>query len=116
MGNPEHPWAGLTPLRVRGLHRVALVADLVMLARLASALARARAVRLAVESLLARRKDAMGLPAVRADEFRAAPSVGFTPKLPGSALPVALLTLERLISVKNVPDERLGIDHAAQFR
>jgi hypothetical protein len=38
---------GLTPLRVRGLERVALHADLVMLARLASALARARAVPLA---------------------------------------------------------------------
>ena len=38
---------GLSPLRVRGLERVALHADLVMLARLASALARARAVPLA---------------------------------------------------------------------
>jgi hypothetical protein len=38
---------GLAPLRVRGIERVALHADLVMLARLASALARARAVPLA---------------------------------------------------------------------
>lgn len=38
---------GLTPLRVRGLERVALHADLVMLARLSVALARARAVPLA---------------------------------------------------------------------
>ena len=38
---------GLAPLRVRGLERVALHADLVMLVRLASALARARAVPLA---------------------------------------------------------------------
>ena len=38
---------GLTPIRVRGLERVALHADLVMLARLAQALARARAVPLA---------------------------------------------------------------------
>jgi hypothetical protein len=38
---------GLAPLRVRGLERVALHADLVMLARLSSALARARAVPLA---------------------------------------------------------------------
>jgi DDE family transposase len=38
---------GLTPLRVRGLQRVALHADLTMLARLSVALARARAVPLA---------------------------------------------------------------------
>ena len=38
---------GLTPIRVRGIARVALHADLVMLARLAQALARARAVPLA---------------------------------------------------------------------
>jgi Transposase DDE domain len=38
---------GLTPLRTRGRERVALHADLVMLARLAQALARARAVPLA---------------------------------------------------------------------
>jgi hypothetical protein len=38
---------GLTPLRVRGLERVQLHADLVMLARLSQALARARAVPLA---------------------------------------------------------------------
>jgi hypothetical protein len=38
---------GLAPLRVRGLERVALHADLVMLARLSQALARARAVPLA---------------------------------------------------------------------
>ncbi len=39
--------SGLAPLRVRGLQRVALHADLVMLARLSMALARARAVPLA---------------------------------------------------------------------
>jgi len=39
--------AGLAPLRVRGLERVALHTDLCMLATLASALARARAVPLA---------------------------------------------------------------------
>lgn len=38
---------GLAPLRVRGLERVALHADLVMLARLSVALARARAVPIA---------------------------------------------------------------------
>lgn len=38
---------GLTPLRVRGLERVALHADLTMLARLSLALARARAIPLA---------------------------------------------------------------------
>jgi hypothetical protein len=38
---------GLAPLRVRGLERVALHADLVMLARLSQALSRARAVPLA---------------------------------------------------------------------
>jgi hypothetical protein len=38
---------GLTPLRVRGLERVSLHADLVMLARLSQALARARAVPIA---------------------------------------------------------------------
>jgi transposase len=38
---------GLTPLRVRGIERVALHADLTMLARLGLALARARAIRLA---------------------------------------------------------------------
>jgi hypothetical protein len=38
---------GLAPLRVRGLHRVALHADLTMLARLSQALARARSVPLA---------------------------------------------------------------------
>jgi hypothetical protein len=38
---------GLTPLRVRGIERVALHADLTMLARLSLALARARAVPLA---------------------------------------------------------------------
>jgi hypothetical protein len=36
---------GLAPLRVRGLDRVRVHADLVMLARLSQALARARAVR-----------------------------------------------------------------------
>ena len=45
-GRLKHQY-GLAPLRVRGLERVALHADLVMLARLASALARARAVPLA---------------------------------------------------------------------
>jgi len=38
---------GLAPLRVRGLERVALHADLVMLARLSQALSRVRAVPLA---------------------------------------------------------------------
>jgi transposase len=38
---------GLTPLRVRSIERVALHADLTMLARLSMALARARAIRLA---------------------------------------------------------------------
>jgi hypothetical protein len=38
---------GLAPLRVRGIERVALHADLVMLARLSQALARARAIPLA---------------------------------------------------------------------
>ena len=38
---------GLAPLRVRGLEKVALHADLTMLARLAQALSRARAVPLA---------------------------------------------------------------------
>jgi hypothetical protein len=38
---------GLTPIRVRGIQRVALHADLTMLARLSQALARARAVPLA---------------------------------------------------------------------
>ena len=45
-GRLKHEY-GLAPLRVRGLAKVALHADLVMLARLASALARARAVPLA---------------------------------------------------------------------
>ena len=45
-GRLKHDY-GLAPLRVRGLERVALHTDLVMLARLASALARARAVPLA---------------------------------------------------------------------
>ena len=38
---------GLTPLRLRGIERVRLHADLTMLARLSQALARARAVPLA---------------------------------------------------------------------
>ena len=38
---------GLTPLRVRGIERVALHVDLTMLARLSLALARAQAVQLA---------------------------------------------------------------------
>ena len=42
-GRLKHEY-GLSPLRVRGVERVALHADLVMLARLAQALARARAV------------------------------------------------------------------------
>jgi len=45
-GRLKHEY-GLTPLRVRGLERVALHADLTMLARLSLALARARAVPLA---------------------------------------------------------------------
>jgi hypothetical protein len=42
-GRLKHDY-GLSPLRVRGLERVALHADLVMLARLSQALAQARAV------------------------------------------------------------------------
>jgi len=42
-GRLKHDY-GLSPLRVRGLERVALHADLTMLARLAQALSRARAV------------------------------------------------------------------------
>jgi hypothetical protein len=38
---------GLTPLRIRGIERVALHADLTMLARLSLALPRGRAVRVA---------------------------------------------------------------------
>jgi hypothetical protein len=45
-GRLKHEY-GLTPLRVRGLTKVALHADLTMLARLSLALARARAVPLA---------------------------------------------------------------------
>jgi len=45
-GRLKHEY-GLAPLRVRGLGRVALHADLTMLARLSQALARAQAVRLA---------------------------------------------------------------------
>jgi Transposase DDE domain len=45
-GRLKHEW-GLGPLRVRGIERVALHADLCMLARLAAALARARMVPLA---------------------------------------------------------------------
>jgi hypothetical protein len=45
-GRLKHEY-GLTPLRVRGLARVQLHADLTMLARLSQALARARAVPLA---------------------------------------------------------------------
>jgi IS5 family transposase len=45
-GRLKHQY-GLAPLRVRGLERVALHADLTMLARLSQALARARAVPLA---------------------------------------------------------------------
>jgi len=45
-GRLKHEY-GLAPLRVRGLERVALHADLTMLARLSVALARARAVPLA---------------------------------------------------------------------
>ena len=41
-GRLKHEW-GLGPLRVRGIEKVQLHADLVILARLASALARARA-------------------------------------------------------------------------
>jgi len=46
-GRLKHEWA-LAPLRVRGIERVALHADLTILAKLACALARARAVPLAV--------------------------------------------------------------------
>jgi len=45
-GRLKHEWA-LAPLRVRGLDRVQLHADLTILAKLASALARSRAVALA---------------------------------------------------------------------
>jgi hypothetical protein len=45
-GRLKHDY-GLAPLRVRGLERVRLHADLTMLARLAQALSRARAVPLA---------------------------------------------------------------------
>jgi hypothetical protein len=45
-GRLKHEWA-LLPLRVRGLDRVRLHADLTILAKLATALSRARAVRLA---------------------------------------------------------------------
>ena len=45
-GRLKHEY-GLAPLRVRGLDRVALHADLTMLARLSQALARARPVPLA---------------------------------------------------------------------
>jgi hypothetical protein len=45
-GRLKHDY-GLAPLRVRGIEKVALHADLVILARLAQALARARAVPLA---------------------------------------------------------------------
>ena len=45
-GRLKNEW-GLAPLRVRGIERVALHADLCMLARLASALARARGIPLA---------------------------------------------------------------------
>ncbi len=45
-GRLKHEWA-LLPLRVRGLERVRLHADLTILAKLACALARARAVPLA---------------------------------------------------------------------
>jgi hypothetical protein len=45
-GGLKHHY-GLAPLRVRGLERVQLHADLTILARLAQALSRARAVALA---------------------------------------------------------------------
>ena len=45
-GRLKHEY-GLSPLRTRGLARIALHADLTMLARLSQALARARAVPLA---------------------------------------------------------------------
>jgi hypothetical protein len=45
-GRLKHEWA-LAPLRVRGLDRVRLHADLTILAKLACALSRARAVPLA---------------------------------------------------------------------
>ncbi len=46
-GRLKHEYGLAAPLRVRGLERVALHADLTMLARLSQALARARAVPLA---------------------------------------------------------------------
>jgi len=45
-GRLKHEY-GLAPLRIRGIEKVALHADLTMLARLSQALARARAVSLA---------------------------------------------------------------------
>ena len=45
-GRLKNEWS-LTPLRVRGIERVQLHADLTILAKLSCALARARAVRLA---------------------------------------------------------------------
>ena len=45
-GRLKHEWS-LLPLRVRGIERVRLHADLTILAKLATALARARAVPLA---------------------------------------------------------------------
>jgi hypothetical protein len=45
-GRLKHEWA-LSPLRVRGIERVRLHADLTILAKLSCALARARAVPLA---------------------------------------------------------------------
>jgi hypothetical protein len=45
-GRLKHEWA-LTPLRMRGIERVRLHADLTILAKLSCALARARAVPLA---------------------------------------------------------------------
>jgi hypothetical protein len=55
----------------------------------------------------------MSLPAVRADEFGATPNVRFAPKIARSALPMTLLALERFVTGENLPDERLGIAHAA---
>ena len=61
---------GLAPIRVRGLERVALHADLVMLARLGQALIRARAVPLAASGAADCRRTMVGGGAGEAVEGR----------------------------------------------
>jgi hypothetical protein len=63
-GRRTHDWA-LLPLRVRRIERVALHADLAILARLATALATARAVPLAASAALPRAPSPPGLPPAR---------------------------------------------------